>query len=146
MRRPRNFVKSSPYFWLYVLRSKVRWRFCKILWPSQNIWTLKGSNSFFETRQISSFFFLPENIGALSFYRIRNLQSELSTHQHSTWIGDIYKGPNLGQNLGEKNWWLSVLICAISQANQQKTLHQMFRLSGLLSWCLVIWCCLESIL
>ena len=40
MRRPQNFEKSSPYFWLCVLWSKVRWRFCKILWPSQNIWTL----------------------------------------------------------------------------------------------------------
>ena len=35
-----NFAKSSPHFWLQYLKSKVRWRFCKILWPSQNIWTL----------------------------------------------------------------------------------------------------------
>ena len=34
-------MKSSPYFWHYVLLSKLRWRFRKILWPSQNIWTLK---------------------------------------------------------------------------------------------------------
>ena len=33
LRRPQHFAKSSPYFWL----AKVRWRFCKILWPSQNI-------------------------------------------------------------------------------------------------------------
>ena len=38
MRRPQTFAKSSPYFWLH--RTKVRWRFGKILWPSQNIWTL----------------------------------------------------------------------------------------------------------
>ena len=40
MRRPQNFEKSSPYFWMCLLWSKVRWRFRKILWPSQNIWTL----------------------------------------------------------------------------------------------------------
>ena len=33
------FAKSSPYFWLALHRTKVRWRFCKILRPSQNIWT-----------------------------------------------------------------------------------------------------------
>ena len=32
--------KSSPYFWLALHRTKVRWRFCIMLWPSQNIWTL----------------------------------------------------------------------------------------------------------
>ena len=26
--------------WQYLHRTKVRWRFCKILWPFQNIWTL----------------------------------------------------------------------------------------------------------
>ena len=40
LRRPQNFAKSSPYFWLALHRTKVRWRFRKILWPSQNIWTL----------------------------------------------------------------------------------------------------------
>ena len=40
-----NFAKSSPNFWLYVLQSKVRWIFCKILWPSQNIWTLYALTS-----------------------------------------------------------------------------------------------------
>ena len=41
-RRPQNFAKSSPYFWLQCTQSKVRGRFRKILWPSQNIWTLKS--------------------------------------------------------------------------------------------------------
>ena len=41
LRRPQNFVKSSPFFWLQYIQSKVRGRFRKILWPSQNIWTLK---------------------------------------------------------------------------------------------------------
>ena len=40
MRRPQNFAKSSHYFWLALHRTKVRWRFRKILPPSQNIWTL----------------------------------------------------------------------------------------------------------
>ena len=31
-------MKSPLYFWLH--RTKVRWRFRKILWPSQNIWAL----------------------------------------------------------------------------------------------------------
>ena len=41
LRRPQNFAKSSPYFWQYVMWSKVRWRFRKILCPSHNILTLK---------------------------------------------------------------------------------------------------------
>ena len=40
LRRPQNFAKSSPNFWLQYIQSKVRWRFLKFLWPSQNIWTL----------------------------------------------------------------------------------------------------------
>ena len=36
----KNFAKSSPNFWLQYIRSKVRGRFRKILWPSQNIWTV----------------------------------------------------------------------------------------------------------
>ena len=35
-------MKSSPYFWLQYTQSRVRWRFRKILWPSQNIWTLSS--------------------------------------------------------------------------------------------------------
>ena len=34
------FVNSSPYFWLALHRTKVKWRFRKSLWPSQDIWTL----------------------------------------------------------------------------------------------------------
>ena len=40
LRRPKNFAKSLHYFWLALDRAKVMWRFRKILWPSQNIWTL----------------------------------------------------------------------------------------------------------
>ena len=42
--RPQNFAKSPPYFCLYVLQTKVRWRYRKILWPSQNIQTLQSNN------------------------------------------------------------------------------------------------------
>ena len=35
-----KFAKSPPYFCLYVLWTKLRWRFCKILWPAQDIRTL----------------------------------------------------------------------------------------------------------
>ena len=38
--KTKNFAKFSPYFWLQYTQSKVRGRFRKILWPSQNIWTL----------------------------------------------------------------------------------------------------------
>ena len=38
--RPQNFAKSPPYFWRTLHRTKVRWRFRKILWLPQNIWTL----------------------------------------------------------------------------------------------------------
>ena len=41
LRRPQNFAKSPPDFCLQYIQTKVRWRFCKVLWPSQNIWTFK---------------------------------------------------------------------------------------------------------
>ena len=34
------FVKHPPYIWLTLHRTKVRWRFRRILWPFQNKWTL----------------------------------------------------------------------------------------------------------
>ena len=40
LRRPQNFAKSSLYFCPMLCQSKVRWRFRKILWRSQNTWTL----------------------------------------------------------------------------------------------------------
>ena len=38
----KNFAKSSTNFWLQYIQSKVSGRFRKILWPSQNTWTLNG--------------------------------------------------------------------------------------------------------
>ena len=43
LRRPQNFEKSSPYFWLQYIQS--RWRFRKILWPSRNIWIKSNQTS-----------------------------------------------------------------------------------------------------
>ena len=37
----KNFAKSSTNFWPQYIQSKVSGRFRKILWPSQNIWTLQ---------------------------------------------------------------------------------------------------------
>ena len=47
LRRPQNFAKSPPIIWLAVHRTNNLWRFCKILLPSQNIWTLTTKNLWF---------------------------------------------------------------------------------------------------
>ena len=44
LRRPQNFVKSPPIICLMFWQSNNWWRFRKILWPSQNIWTLHPKN------------------------------------------------------------------------------------------------------
>ena len=44
----KNFAKSSTNFWPQYIQSKVSGRFRKILWPSQNIWTLQIKSSKFE--------------------------------------------------------------------------------------------------
>ena len=41
LRRPQNFAKSPPIIWLALHWTNNSWWFRKILWPSQNIWTLK---------------------------------------------------------------------------------------------------------
>ena len=49
LRRLHIFSKPSPCVWLQYIQSKVRGRFRKILWPSQNIRTLlvgKSQNQF----------------------------------------------------------------------------------------------------
>ena len=45
LRRPQNFVKSPPIIWLAVHRTNNWWRFHKILWLFQNIWTLKMTST-----------------------------------------------------------------------------------------------------
>ena len=40
LRRPQNFAKSPLQIWLALHTTNLWWRFRKILWPSQNVWTL----------------------------------------------------------------------------------------------------------
>ena len=54
LRRPQNLAKSPLIIWLAVHRTNNWWRFRKILWPSQNIWTLAPKRP-----QGFSFFHLP---------------------------------------------------------------------------------------
>ena len=63
-----TFVKSSPYFWLQYIQLKVRWRFRKILWPSQNTRTLLLSLVFSLARCCYIVFFLVSKV--LSPYRV----------------------------------------------------------------------------
>ena len=46
LRRPQNFEKFPPYFCLQYIQTKVRGRFRKIFWPSQNVSTLTGFPQF----------------------------------------------------------------------------------------------------
>ena len=56
--KAQNFAKYSPYFWLALHRTKVRSRFRKMLWPSQNIWTLTELTGY-SYYALSYPFFLP---------------------------------------------------------------------------------------
>ena len=78
MRRPQNFTKSSPNFWLQYIQSKVRWRFRKILWPSLNIWTLLLLLSF-------GHFFFAFSFGLLYsfFFSILSLLANWLPHTYS---------------------------------------------------------------
>ena len=72
-----KFAKSSPYFWLALhSRTKLRWRFCKILWPSQNIWTLK-TFKIFETLSSSP---MPSSIDLLSINILAKASKYLSRY------------------------------------------------------------------
>ena len=50
-----NFLRNRhlTFDWHYLHRTKVRWRFRKILWPSQNIWTLKVYSSYLSNCQFT---------------------------------------------------------------------------------------------
>ena len=75
MRRPQNFAKSSPYFWLSLHSLKGRWRFRKILLPSQNIWTLISCSSLFFRCFWSSYVFeLPGNGMKTYLYRFMEIR------------------------------------------------------------------------
>ena len=49
LRRPQNFTKSPPIICPMYCQSNNWWRFCRILWPSQNIWTLMIQNLIYRT-------------------------------------------------------------------------------------------------
>ena len=49
-----KFCKIFTYFWLVLHRTKVKWRFRKISWPRQNIWTLST-----KIRNAISWYFAP---------------------------------------------------------------------------------------
>ena len=55
LRRPQNFAKSSPYFCPQYIQTKVRWRFCKILWPFRNIRTLSPAVRYRVRRSLTCF-------------------------------------------------------------------------------------------
>ena len=44
--RNKNLEKSPSLFWHYLVTSKLSGKFLHILWPSQNIWTLKSQVRF----------------------------------------------------------------------------------------------------
>ena len=72
LRRPQNFVKYSSYLWLALHRTKVSWRFRKILWLSQNNYL---NFEIYHTLLLlipESLFVSPENINNISMLTIFN--------------------------------------------------------------------------
>ena len=64
-------TKSSPYFWLALHRTKVRWRFRKMLWPSEIYELYKSKKSyiiFFGMYYRVSHIFLSEAVEASQCY------------------------------------------------------------------------------
>jgi hypothetical protein len=53
-------------FWLYVLYSKVRWRHCKILWPSRNMCTLLHTVKL-TVKILSIFLAFSENVNFINY-------------------------------------------------------------------------------
>ena len=53
-----NFCEIFTLLLSYIVL-KVRWRFCKILWPSQNIWTLTYMQLFQKKSKLSIQWFFP---------------------------------------------------------------------------------------
>ena len=87
-----NFSKSSPYFWLQYIQSKVRWRFRKILWPSQNIWTLANdSQPEFGFRNLTSTVF-DMYVSTNLFFKEVDLESKKTeTKDHVSVIYQLYE-------------------------------------------------------
>ena len=77
----KNFAKSPPYFWLALHRTKVRWRFCKIVWHSQNIWTsYVHNNTYIAFLQILHFFDAKSHMKnyKIPFFKFKTIK----THEH----------------------------------------------------------------
>ena len=82
----------APYFCLYVLWTKVRWRFRKILWPSQNIRTLKMK---MVPISFDNFFFIAICIffSIICSYKVRKIGIEGNKTTFAKFISD-YKALN----------------------------------------------------
>ena len=63
-----NFFEISTLLLSYVVPVKSKWRFCKILWPSQNIWSLVQYCLFF----FKYSFLVPPNIEFIRSKIVKN--------------------------------------------------------------------------
>ena len=99
MRRPHNFAKSPPYFWLRYIQS----RFLKILWPSQNIWTLLDNSK--EISRYHLLFQLKKSVvfGILQEFQLKKELALPDTLQNS--LGIIFTWYN--------NWWKLINLKAL---------------------------------
>ena len=118
-------MKCSPYFWLALHRTNVRWRFLKILWPSQTIWTL-----------ITSLWKIPSEvptwITALIFIllcRCINGHKLMSDSNKCVW----HVGGNKLSYLQKMNLLdtINIFCCCF--------------MSQWLNYCIVNWCCYKKI-
>ena len=73
---------------------KVRWRFCKILWPSQNIWTLCTMDAWSELLKISQIVGRLERWPKISKYVWRNNCQDFCYRAEILKIFHLYVGRN----------------------------------------------------
>ena len=63
-----RIAKYSPHFWLALHRKKVRRKFCKIVWPFQNIWTLNTRTQCSVQSHLKISTFQTENVFVLNYH------------------------------------------------------------------------------
>ena len=97
----KKITKPPPINWLTLHRTNNWWRFCKILWLSQNIWTLQGQAAWVQYKSVWSLLRLSDlyyhNIGNRNkkrilfqkyinpmVWRVTNVVFISMTHTHST--------------------------------------------------------------
>ena len=97
-KRPQNLSKSSPYFWLALHKTKVRWRFCNILWPSQNIWTLN---------QIFWAYFCHKHCVILFEHFLQCIELKCSL-SHSLWLQHNIANWKLDESNPDAPWYSSL--------------------------------------